>query len=410
MDAHRFDTIAKRLGNGATTRRGALRLLTGGLLAAGISRLGLEEAAAGCVHLGKKCGKGDKCCGGAHCRGGRCQCAATQKRCGARCVAASICCTDGHTGCVSSETCDQGTCRAGGGNCTPDCTNKQCGGDGCGGSCGQCGTGDTCSGGSCVACTLLTACPAGACGAVPDGCGGTLSCGGCTAGQCLTCGPNNTCVSTCGPCQTCGQFGCINRCSDNSGRFPGCVCPTGRCGAVDGICQTSGGSGRSCFIAGTRIAMADGTSTPIEFVTPGDRVLGRDGRVSRVVAIERPALGSRALYALNGSPFFVTAEHPFLTEGGWKAIDPAATAAENPRFDVGRLVIGDQLLALAGVLTPVGARGPVADDHLNIRQEAIPLTRLDSRRADPATPLYNLMLDGDHTYFADDLLVHNKFY
>ena len=28
--------------------------------------------------------------------------------------------------------------------------------------------------------------------------------------------------------------------------------------------------------------------------------------------------------------------------------------------------------------------------------------------ADPATPLYNLVLDGDHAYFANDLLVHNK--
>lgn len=27
---------------------------------------------------------------------------------------------------------------------------------------------------------------------------------------------------------------------------------------------------------------------------------------------------------------------------------------------------------------------------------------------DPATPLYDLRLDGDHTYFANDLLVHNK--
>ena len=28
--------------------------------------------------------------------------------------------------------------------------------------------------------------------------------------------------------------------------------------------------------------------------------------------------------------------------------------------------------------------------------------------ADPATPLYNLRLDGDHTYVANDLVVHNK--
>lgn len=29
-------------------------------------------------------------------------------------------------------------------------------------------------------------------------------------------------------------------------------------------------------------------------------------------------------------------------------------------------------------------------------------------RADPETVVYNLLLDGDHTYFADGYLVHNK--
>jgi hypothetical protein len=39
----------------------------------------------------------------------------------------------------------------------------------------------------------------------------------------------------------------------------------------------------------------------------------------------------------------------------------------------------------------------------------VPLQRLVGHPADPATPLYNLRVAGDHTYVAADLLVHNKF-
>ena len=133
-----------------------------------------------------------------------------------------------------------------------------------------------------------------------------------------------------------------------------------------------------------------------------------DARRGWRVAVERPILGRRALYALNGGPFFVTAEHPFLTEAGWNAVDPAATATENPSLRVERLASGDRLVALAGVPAPGGAGGSPASDLLDIRQEPILLRDLEGRSADPEAPLYNLLRDGDHTYFADGLLVHNK--
>jgi len=103
-----------------------------------------------------------------------------------------------------------------------------------------------------------------------------------------------------------------------------------------------------------------------------------------------------------------TAGHPFLTEEGWKAIDPAATAGEHPRLRVGRLRVGDRLLALAGVaaLAGVGGRGAVAP--LGTSLAAIALERIEPVAADAETPLYNPRLDGDHTYFAADWLVHNK--
>ena len=81
----------------------------------------------------------------------------------------------------------------------------------------------------------------------------------------------------------------------------------------------------SCFIAGTRITMADGHERAIETLQPGERVLDQDGHINRIVAIERVILGGRRLYGLNNVPPFFTAEHPILTTRGWAAISPAMT-------------------------------------------------------------------------------------
>jgi hypothetical protein len=164
-------------------------------------------------------------------------------------------------------------------------------------------------------------------------------------------------------------------------------------------------SGPSCFTGTTRILMADGSEKPISEVRIGELVMASNGRANRVVDIERPILGARRLYALNGGPYFVTSEHPFMTVAGWKAVDPAATAAENPRLAVSRLQPGDCLTTLQAVRASNTA-GNLALAGLVL--ETTVLVHLDARAADPATPLFNLLLDGDHAYFAEGYLVHNK--
>ena len=60
-------------------------------------------------------------------------------------------------------------------------------------------------------------------------------------------------------------------------------------------------------------------------------------------AASGPSSVRRRLYALNGGRPFVTAEHPFLTAEGWKALDPEATRRENAALDVASLQLGDRL-------------------------------------------------------------------
>lgn len=160
-------------------------------------------------------------------------------------------------------------------------------------------------------------------------------------------------------------------------------------GIIAAIGAAGGAVDRSCFVAGTQVLLASGESRGIETIRPGDRLRAGNGDINTVLGLETPPLGARALYGFNRSGrYFVTAEHPLMTRTGWRAIDPHATRRENTSLRVERLQPGDRLV-----------RWDLPD--LLIRN-------IDSQQADSATTLYNLLLDGDHTYYADSILVHNK--
>lgn len=384
MDPTRFDQLTKALAS-ATSRRQALRRIggiLGGTVLAGVFP-GLASASnSACAHFcnavfGADTPAANQCISDAAHGKGLCH------QCG-NAAPSSICCTRNSRGFCSSYN---------GAHCP--CDSSQC---------LQCNS----ASGTCVStCSPGQTCQNGTCGATcPQGCivlsNGTVACSCSTNADC-NCGVqfcgSDVSLGLAGVCTA--NFNSTNACSADTDCAIGYYCNGG------GFC-TPACSCPSCFTAGTLVAMADGTSRSIEHVLVGDRVLGQNGSINRVVEIERPLLGHRHLYALNGSNFFVTAEHPFMTEEGWKSIDPAALAAEHSVLRVDRLAVGDRLLTLAAVAIPVGAGGSINAEAVDARVEAVALHSLVGQSADPATQLYNLRLDGDHTYFANGLLVHNK--
>jgi hypothetical protein len=50
------------------------------------------------------------------------------------------------------------------------------------------------------------------------------------------------------------------------------------------------------------------------------------------------------------------------------------------------------------------------DRATDVQEHSIPLYSLEGRPADAATQLYNLDVDGDDTYVANGLVVHNKLF
>ena len=119
-----------------------------------------------------------------------------------------------------------------------------------------------------------------------------------------------------------------------------------------------------------------------------------DGSENEVEETLVHSLKDRKLYAFNGEAFFVTAEHPFMTENGWKAIDPVMTESLNADF------IAEN--GMPGVLT-------VGDVLVKENGDKVKLESIESRDRYPhEMPVYNLRVDGNSTYYADGYLVHNK--
>nr|WP_279011574.1 hypothetical protein [Aeromonas jandaei] len=157
----------------------------------------------------------------------------------------------------------------------------------------------------------------------------------------------------------------------------------------------------SCFVAGTRITMADGSERLIETLQAGERVLDQYGHTNQILAVERVLLGDRRLYGINQlSPFF-TGEHPFLTTRGWAAISPAMTRAENPTLIVLPLFTGMRLLGWSAAANTGNLA--LAPQPVELLVESI--YWID---APPTTELFNLVLNGTHSYIANSLIVHNK--
>lgn len=136
-------------------------------------------------------------------------------------------------------------------------------------------------------CTPTTCAAQGkTCGQIGDGCGGTLECGSCAGAQCLACGPDNTCVTTCTSGQICCDQQCVSgvcctnaectqpttpQCTDHA-----CVCiptsitqfggqPTCDPAHPDACC-----SGRCQSVVGLPTSCCNPTGTPCSFSSPAE--------------------------------------------------------------------------------------------------------------------------------------------
>lgn len=184
--------------------------------------------------------------------------------------------------------------------------------------------------------------------------------------------------------------------NDSGGDCSGCSCdfvgwtPTPTTSGVslfieEYVGQTAPGGfgGGGCFIAGTKVTLADETIKNIEDIT--EDTLMTSGEPEKV--LKRYIIPYTGLvYAFNGDGnYFVTPTHPFMTTEGWKSLDPEGTKRESPGLEVTLLSLGDTFI--------------MRDNQTKN------LTQLDSKEI--STTVYNFGVNGTHEFYADNYLVHN---
>ena len=167
--------------------------------------------------------------------------------------------------------------------------------------------------------------------------------------------------------------------STSTGPGPGNVYSSG---AGIGTGPRPVGGGPTCFISDTLITMADGTEKLISSIEIGEKVKSEIGE-STVLDIQIHK-GNFEAYSFNGKKSFVTAEHPFKTTEGWKAINPITTLEKHK--------IESKTLNLGDILYKIDKNETIE----TIEKEEITYETV-----------YNLVLDNEHVYYANGYLVHN---
>jgi len=177
---------------------------------------------------------------------------------------------------------------------------------------------------------------------------------------------------------------------------------------VTNNCSTSTGDAYVfCFLAGTPVSMADGTTKPIETIAVGDRVLGAFGEINTITGLQNHQLGFGTISNINGE-HKTTSHHPHVSpDHRALCVSPAVvtsfaygkhymvTGADGKkerrllkglsRDRVGKLEVGMELQTLTGSRTVATI-------------ERVPMP--------PSTPVYHLAVDGSHTYVVDGYAVY----
>ncbi|MCL5612078.1 MAG: Hint domain-containing protein [Chloroflexi bacterium] len=137
--------------------------------------------------------------------------------------------------------------------------------------------------------------------------------------------------------------------------------------------------------------MSTGGRKNIEDVKIGDSVQGINDRggktVGTVTATQQPISNNLCtIKYTNGEDLQVTNSHPLYTQNGWKAIDPAAAALEDPGVPVTKLLVGDLMKNVNGTWPQIAG--------------------ISCQTGTFQT--YNFTVDNTHDYFAGGFLAHNK--
>jgi len=152
---------------------------------------------------------------------------------------------------------------------------------------------------------------------------------------------------------------------------------------------TTGG----CFVEGTIVTLANGAKIAIEEVVVGMEVLTWNEQSGQreagiVTDLVRPISSDIISIELDNDSIECTTDHPLFVVGkGWASYNPIKTK-EVHKMEVAELVDGDLVL--------------------NSSDETVVIHSIDPIIILEPIQTYNLTIEGNHTYYANGILVHNK--
>jgi hypothetical protein len=180
------------------------------------------------------------------------------------------------------------------------------------------------------------------------------------------------------------------------------VTGTNDCGSVD----VSGTAFAPCFLAGSPVTMADGTTKFIEDVVVGDMVLGAFGEHNPVLALHRPLLGDATMTRINNE-HSTTSHHPHVGadrrffSNDLERVNKYTYGRHHPVINAA----GQTEMRFLHGLNPERLYQLVQGVALKTVDGSRTVTALETYSMSPETQLYNLVVGGSHTYHVEGYAV-----
>ena len=173
------------------------------------------------------------------------------------------------------------------------------------------------------------------------------------------------------------------------------------CGTANASVQVN-----PCFLAGSLVHMADGTTKAIEDVLVNDLVIGAFGEINRVLALHRPILGTAKMCKINDE-HSTTNHHPHVSlDRQFYCGNPDLVS--NTTYGHKHNVIDEYGNIVERMLHGLNKERikKLHEDVILKTIEGSRITRsLEVYSMPEDTQLYNLVVDGSHTYHVDGYAV-----
>ena len=161
-----------------------------------------------------------------------------------------------------------------------------------------------------------------------------------------------------------------------------------------------------CFLAGSKVQMADNTTKTIEDVCVDDLVLGAFGEINRVLALHRPLLGSALMCKINNE-HDTTNHHPHISVdrkfycGNPELVSSSTYGRIHTVIDSS----GNTVERKLDGLNKERINKLEVGTELKTVEGSRPVKTLITYSLPENTQLYNLVLSGSHTYYVDGYAV-----